>query len=171
MFPHGRPRSPPGLRVRSVRDAPVSVAIQDGCAAAVGGEQCLDPGTEFGVTAALALQVGGPLRRVGKVRRVQEKGFRSCGIDGHGLPPGPGMILLPHRTGLTLNAPSRGKVSHGIRIIFSKPRGARPGRTSSFGRPSPGKAPAPRPPPRPKARRTGGAERPAPRPRLPPRAG
>ena len=63
------------------------VLIQDGCAAAVGREQCLDPGTEFGVTAALALQVGGTLRRIGEVRRGQKQGFRSRGINGHGSPP------------------------------------------------------------------------------------
>ena len=84
------------------------VLIQDGCAATVGCEQCLDPGTEFGVTAALALQVGGTLRRVGEVRRGQEQGFRSRGIDGHGSPPGSGVILLPQRRG-TLSMPHPGE--------------------------------------------------------------
>ena len=38
----------------------------------VGVQQCLEPATEFGVTAALALQVGGPRGQVGKLRRGQE---------------------------------------------------------------------------------------------------
>ena len=54
------------LRVRSVRVAG-EVLIQDRVAATVGREQCLDPGTEFGVTAALTLQVGGTLRRISEV--------------------------------------------------------------------------------------------------------
>ena len=71
------------------------VLIQDGCAAAVGCEQCLDPGTEFGVTAALAVQVGDPCGWVDKLRGIQEKGFRSHSIDGHGSPPGWALISVP----------------------------------------------------------------------------
>ena len=50
----------------------------------VGLEQRLDSAAEFGVVAALASQVDGPLRRTGQVRRGQEQGFRSGGIDGRG---------------------------------------------------------------------------------------
>ena len=70
--------------MRSVRDVPVASLIQDGSAAAVGGEQCLDPGTELGVTAALALQVGGPLGRVFF--------FESLGEDVHQL-----RVVFGHR--------------------------------------------------------------------------
>ena len=128
------------------------------------------PVAEFGVTAALALQVGGTLRRVGKVRRVQETGISLARHRRPWFTSRTGMICCPI-DGHTLNAPSRGKVSHGFRIIFPGPRGARPGRTSSSGKPPPGRAPAPRPPPRRKVLRTGGVARPVPRRRLPPRAG
>jgi hypothetical protein len=55
--------------------------------AVAGPQQCFDAGTKLGVACALAVQVGGTRRRVSEVRRSQEEGFRSCGIDGHGSPP------------------------------------------------------------------------------------
>jgi hypothetical protein len=38
----------------------------------VGGEQRLNLSAEFDVGSALAVQVGGTLRRIGQVRRVEE---------------------------------------------------------------------------------------------------
>ena len=68
-------------------DIPVASRLRGTAGPVVGGEQRLDPGPEFGVAAALAVQVGGTLRRGGEVRRLKEQGFRTCGVDGHGLPP------------------------------------------------------------------------------------
>ena len=143
-------------------DTPVASLSRIGSAPVVGGEQRLDP-----------------VRGARRHRRTRAPGRRPAPPDRRGpTRPGTGISLARHRRpwftsrmGSTLNAPSRGKVSHGFRIIFPEPRGARPGRTSSSGRPPPGRAPAPRPPPRPRARRTGGVERPVRRRRLPHRAG
>ena len=131
------PRSLPGSRVRSVRTSPVASPSRKRPAPSSAASSASTRRAELGVAAALAVQVGGTLRRVGEVRRVQEQGFRSCGIDGHGSPPG---------SGSAPQCPDPGrKVSRGFRIIFPVPRGARPGRTSSSGRRPPGRAPAPSP--------------------------
>ena len=120
------------------------------------------PGAEFGVRAALAVQVGGTLRRVGEVRRFQEQGFRSRGIDGHGSPPGWGLLSMP-RSGEKCLADfelfSQGLAEPGPGVL-PVPVGHRPGEPQRR-----------RPPPRRRARRTGAVGRPVRRRRLPPRAG
>jgi hypothetical protein len=54
-----------------------------------------NPSAKLGIAAALALQVGGTLRRIGEVRRGQEEGLCSRGIDGHGAPPGWELLSMP----------------------------------------------------------------------------
>src|SRR6516225_5315017 len=61
--------------------------------------------------------------------------------------------------GSVLNAPFRGKASHGFWIILRGPREVRPARTSSSDRPPPATPLALHRPPRQRARRISGGER------------
>ena len=52
----------------------------------VGPQERLDPAAQFGVRAALALQVGGTLGRIGEVECAQEQRFCARGVGSHGSP-------------------------------------------------------------------------------------
>jgi hypothetical protein len=102
----------PRLALRDVRARTVCRLGRGRRGGGVGPQQRLDACAEFGVAAALALQVSRTFCRIGEVRRGKEQGFRPGGIDdGHVSPRS--WVLYPQ-------CPIRSKSVSPIPTYFSR---------------------------------------------------